>query len=397
MPRILRIINRLNLGGPTYNAALLTKHLAPEFETMLVAGSKLESEESSEFICRQMGIDYISLPEMAREINLANDYKAYQKIKTLIREFNPDIVHTHAAKAGALGRMAAASLNVPVIVHTFHGHVFHSYFNPVKTKVFLSIERYLAKKSTAIVAISEHQKYELSAIHSLCPANKIKVIPLGFDLSRFREKMDEKRKEFRARYLIEDDEIAIGIIGRLVPVKNHQLFLRAIQYLQGKTVKRVRAFIIGDGEDLEKLREKASAMQMDNVYWPESGRKAHLTFTSWIKNIEIALAGLDIVALTSFNEGTPVSLIEAQAAGKPIVATRVGGIENAVVENETALLSALEDEDFFSKSLLRLVEDDNLRNNMAGKGWSNVENRFHYTRLVSDMKVLYHSLLNKGF
>src|SRR6185436_15041835 len=185
MPRILRIINRLNLGGPTYNAALLTKHLAPEFETMLVAGTKMDSEESSEYICQQMGIDFISIPEMSRAINLRKDYTAYQKIKKLIREFKPDIVHTHAAKAGALGRLAAHSMNVPVIVHTFHGHVFHSYFSPLKTKIFLNLERYLAKQSSAIVAISEHQKEELCNKYKIAPSEKFHVIPLGFDLSRF--------------------------------------------------------------------------------------------------------------------------------------------------------------------------------------------------------------------
>jgi glycosyltransferase involved in cell wall biosynthesis len=393
MLRIVRIINRFNLGGPTYNAALLTKHLAPEFETLLIAGTKMESEESSEFICRDLGIDYVKLPEMEREINLTKDFKAYQKLKAIIRDYKPEIVHTHAAKSGTLGRLAALSCNVPVIVHTFHGHVFHSYFHPFKTKAFLRIERYLAKRSSAIVAVSEQQKYELSSIHKVCSPEKIKVIPLGFDLSRFRENMDEKRQSFRKSYFLQDDEIAIGIIGRLVPVKNQLFFLRAIKYLREKSVKKVRAFIIGDGEDLQKLRNMAEEMKLDYVYCPEVCNKAFLTFTSWIKNIDWALAGLDIVALTSLNEGTPVSLIEAQAAGKPIVSTRVGGIENAVIENKTALLSDINDEERFSKLLIRLAEDENLRISMSENGWNFVEGRFHYSRLVNDMKTFYHNLL----
>jgi glycosyltransferase involved in cell wall biosynthesis len=394
MPKILRIINRFNLGGPTYNAALLTKYLSPEFETMLVGGAKLESEESSEFICRELGIDFIRLPEMEREINLSKDYSAYRKIKSFIREFKPDIVHTHAAKAGTLGRLAAFSLNVPVIVHTFHGHVFHSYFNPVKTKIFLSIERYLARKSSAIIAISEQQKYELSKVHKICPPGKIKIIPLGFDLSRFRENMDEKRKSFRSTYLLDDDEIAIGIIGRLVPVKNHELFLRSIKYLKGKTVKKVRAFIIGDGEEMDRLRNSASEHGIENAYFPNSRQKASLTFTSWIKNIDWALAGLDVITLTSFNEGTPVSLIEAQAAGKPIVCTDSGGIGNAVISNVTALLSPIDNELLFFNSLQRLVEDESLRKGMSQYSWKNVQDRFHYKRLISDMKLLYMELLS---
>jgi glycosyltransferase involved in cell wall biosynthesis len=393
MPRIVRIINRFNLGGPTYNAALLTKYLSPEFKTLLVAGTKMESEESSEFICRDLGIDYVKLPEMEREINLTNDFQAYQKLKAIIRDYKPDIVHTHAAKSGTLGRLAAIACDVPVIVHTFHGHIFHSYFSPFKTKLFLNIERYLAKRSSAIVAVSEQQKYELSSIHKVCPPEKIKVIPLGFDLSRFRENMAEKRKSFRKSYFLEDDEIAIGIIGRLVPVKNQQFFLHAIKYLREKSVKKVRAFIIGDGEDLQKLRNMADEMKLDYVYCPEVCNKASLTFTSWIKNVDWALAGLDIVALTSLNEGTPVSLIEAQAAGKPIVSTKVGGIENVVIENKTALLAEVGQKDRFSESLLQLVENENLRIFMSKNGRNFVEGRFHYSRLVNDMKSFYHRLL----
>jgi glycosyltransferase involved in cell wall biosynthesis len=393
MPRVLRIINRFNLGGPTYNAALLTKYMAPEFETMLVAGAKLDSEESSEFICHELGIDFTILPEMQREVNFFNDRKAYKKIKEIIGDFKPDVVHTHAAKAGALGRMAAHSLNVPVIVHTFHGHVFHSYFNPVKTKVFLSVERYLARKSTAIIAISEQQKYELATVHKLCPEEKIRIIPLGFDLSRFSENMAGKRIMFRKEYLLDEDEIGIGIIGRLVPIKNHGLFLRAAKYLKENTVKKVRLFIIGDGEDLERLKKMASDLAIDYSYL--SVGKSYLTFTSWIKNIDHALAGLDIIALTSLNEGTPVSLIEAQAAGKPIVATKVGGIENVVKENESALLSPVDDETLFFKSLYSLVEDEKLRSEIGAKGQAETANKFHYSWLVNDMKLLYNELLNK--
>lgn len=158
MPKVLRLINRLNLGGPTYNAAYLSKFLAPEFETLLVAGMKADSEESSEFIIRQMGLQPVYIPEMHREINLLEDRKAYKKIRELIGDFRPDIVHTHAAKAGALGRLAATAMRVPVIVHTFHGHAFHSYFSPAKTYVFKQIERYLSSLSTRIIAISDTQK-----------------------------------------------------------------------------------------------------------------------------------------------------------------------------------------------------------------------------------------------
>jgi len=396
MPRIVRIINRLNLGGPTFNAALLTKHLAPEYETLLVAGTKIDSEESSEFICQQMGIDYIQLPEMSREINFSKDRSAYRKIKKIIADFKPDIVHTHAAKAGTLGRLAARSMKVPVIVHTFHGHVFHSYFNPLKTKLFLSIERYLAARSSAIIAISDFQKHELANVFHICPPEKIKVVPLGFDLSRFWDDMDSKRTSFRNQYFLEDDEIAIGIIGRLVPVKNHTMFLKVFKDIISRTSKKVRGFIVGDGEDLQPLLSACGELNIDATYFPESPRKATLTFTSWMKDAERAMAGFDILTLTSLNEGTPVSLIEAQAARKPIVSTNVGGIENVVIKNETAFLSESNDVKSFSDQLLSLVEDDILRNKMILKSRQNVENKFHYSRLVKDVKSLYSQLLQNG-
>ena len=393
MPRVLRIINRLNLGGPTFNAALLTKYLAPEYETLLVAGTKMDSEESSEFICEQLGINYIQLPEMSREINFSKDRAAYQKIKKLIADFKPDIVHTHAAKAGTLGRLAAHNMKVPVIVHTFHGHVFHSYFNPIKTRVFLGIERYLAKRSSAIIAISDFQKEELANQFKLCAPEKIKVVPLGFDLSRFWENMEEKRKSFRSQYFLEDDEVAVGIIGRLVPVKNHDMFLKVMHNIRGRTTKKVRAFIIGDGEDLQSLFLKCKELNLNFTYFPEQQVKSTLTFTSWMKDVERAMAGLDIIALTSLNEGTPVSLIEAQAAQKPIVSTNVGGIENVVIRNETAFLSESNDILGFSDHLLKLVESEEERKKMVQLSRQNVENKFHYTRLVSDIKSLYGQLL----
>lgn len=394
MTRILRIINRLNLGGPTYNAALLTRHLPPGYETLLVAGVKQDSEESSDFIVENMGLTYRQLPEMRRELNLWGDRNAYLKIREIIREFNPDIVHTHAAKPGALGRLAAFHEKVPVIVHTFHGHVFHSYFGKMKTKLFLEIERSLARKSSAIVAISEKQKEDLVNQYRIADENKIRVVPLGFDLGRFRENREEKRKNFRTKYHLADDEIAIGIIGRLVPIKNHSFFLRVVGELVKGTSRKVKVLVIGDGEEREKLLACCRELALDFTYYPDEDRAAQVIFTSWIKEVDVALAGLDVVALTSFNEGTPVSLIEAQAGGKPVVSTRVGGVEDVVKEGQTGLLCDSGDTKSFVNHLLRLVQDDSLRAEMGGRGWDHVREKYHYTRLVADMQRLYEELLS---
>lgn len=394
MPRVLRIINRFNIGGPSYNVAYLTKYLSPEFETLLIGGNKEPGEESSLYVFEEMGLKPLLVEEMNRSVNFFQDVKAYRRIKKIIREFRPDIVHTHAAKAGALGRMAAYACGVPVIVHTFHGHVFHSYFGKFRTALFKQAERFLAKKTSAIIAISEKQKEELVAEHRIAPAEKIQVIPLGFDLHKFTTGQETKRQQFRTEYGVADDEICILIVGRLVPVKNHALFLRAVASLQKQTSRRIRAFIVGDGELREELIHLAAQLKLSTAYWPTGKKNANVTFTSWIQDVSYPLAGSDIVCLTSYNEGTPVSLIEAQAAGKPIISTRTGGIEN-IVSPGAAFLADIKDEKLFTEKLLQLCENDVLRSKTGDAGKDFVLERFHYTRLVNDVRELYLRLLTQ--
>lgn len=377
MPKILRIINRFNIGGPTYNAAYLTKYLSSDFETLLVGGQKDETEDSSEFILNNLGLKPTIIPEMRREVDLKEDRKAYNRIKEIIGDFRPDIVHTHASKAGAVGRLAAHKMKVPLIYHTFHGHVFHSYFGRAKTALYKNVERNLARKSTRIIAISEIQKHELSTVHKICKPEKITVVPLGFDLERFHTNLDSKRLAFRKEWQIEEDEIAVGIIGRLVPIKNHELFLEAAKRVSENTNQRVKFMIVGDGELRSELEDKVRDLGLDNV-----------VFTSWQKNVDEVNAGLDIIALTSKNEGTPVSLIEAQAAGKPVVSTRVGGIENVVIPDQTALLSASGDIEGFARNLLVLIDDPVKRSSFSKRG-NHVLEAFHYKRLCHDFEKLY--------
>jgi glycosyltransferase involved in cell wall biosynthesis len=369
--------------------------MAPDFETLFVVGEKEDHEKNAGFLAEQLGIDYTTIEGMGRSINPGSDFLAYQKIKKLIKEFKPDVVHTHAAKPGAIGRLAASAMNVPAIVHTFHGHVFHSYFNTIKTNLFINTERYLARKSHAIIAISEQQKKELSSDFKIAAPEKFHVIPLGFDLDRFRTNRQEKRSAFRAEFNLAEDEIAIGIIGRLVPVKNHYLFLKAIAHVLHESGKKIKAFIIGDGETREDLENVAQQAGIQFSTEKDIEHPHPLVFTSWRRDIDVINAGLDIVALTSFNEGTPVSLIEAQAANKPVVSTCVGGIQDIVKEGETALLSDINDAQTFCDNLLRLVEDDNLRTQMGANSSQYVMERFSYTRLTADMTELYRGLLDK--
>ena len=406
MPKVLRIINRFNLGGPTFNAAYLSKYLPPEFETKLIGGLKDESEDSSEFIVQNIDQDYLIIEEMRRSINLVQDYKAYQRIKDIIRTFKPDIVHTHASKAGFLGRLAAINLKVPVIIHTFHGHVFHSYFGSFKTLFYKSIEKYLAIRSSKIIAISDEQKRELTEDHGICHPDRVAVIRLGFDLDKFQNNMAKKRDQFRAYYDLKDDEVAIGIVGRLVAIKNHKLFLRAISETITNAAVKVKAFIIGDGSETSEIKQMAKELQIsyreksgtgifnggEHITQEESPSESVLTFTSWIREIDFAYAGLDLVCLTSLNEGTPVSLIEAQASGRAVVSTKVGGVENIVQHEKTGLLSELSLKKF-SENLIRLVDNHEERTAMGQEGVNQVVTKYNYQRLVKETSQLYTDLL----
>jgi glycosyltransferase involved in cell wall biosynthesis len=395
MPRILRILNRLIIGGPSKNAVYLSRYMQPDFDTLLVIGGKEDHEQDADYLAIANNIQPACIPQMKRPISPKDDWAAYNKLKKLIREFKPDIVHTHAAKSGALGRLAAKHSNVPVIVHTFHGHVFHSYFNSLKTNFFIRTERYLAGLSDAIVAISDVQKKELSGNFRIAREEKFRVIPLGLDLDNFAIQQEEKRNKFRVEFGLDNETIAIGIIGRLVPVKNHSLFLKALKYVLNNTSVKVRAFIIGDGESRAAIEQLANELGIQYTQHTDSSHDRQLVFTSWRTDIDTIFAGLDIIALTSLNEGTPVSLIEAQAAGKPIVSTRVGGIADVVLENKTALLSDITDEKTFCNNLLQLVNDSALRNKFSNSGKDHVISKFSYQRLVNDMSSLYYDLLDK--
>ncbi len=395
MPKILRILNRLNIGGPVLNAALLTHFLPAEYETILISGEAAANEKRATHLLDKFNIKPLILPEMGREINLVQDRSAYRKIKAIIKDYKPDIVHTHAAKPGAIGRLAAASCKVPVIVHTFHGHVFHSYFSPLKTRFYIGIERYLAKKSSAIIAISPIQKKELSETYRIAPANKIAVVPLGLFLEPFTTDQEVKRKQFRTEFNIDDETIAIAVIGRLAPVKNHSLFIKAIQHILQNTTKKIKAFVIGDGECMTSIVQQCKVLNIGFSSPASPNYSQPVIFTSWRSDIDVINAGIDIMALSSFNEGTPVSLIEAQASQKPIVSTICGGIQDVVIDGETGLLSPQKADAEFCENLLKLVEDETLRTRLSNKGASLASKNYSHLRLVNDIDALYKKLLSK--
>jgi glycosyltransferase involved in cell wall biosynthesis len=386
--RVMRIINRFNIGGPTYNATFLTRYLSSDFETLLVGGLPEKDESDSLYILDNYGVQPHLIEEMKRKPSLVSDVKAFLRIRSMMKKFRPHIVHTHASKAGVLGRLAAISLGVPVVVHTFHGHVFHSYFSGWKTYVFKTIERILAKGSTVIIALSQLQKNELVQQHRITKDPKVVTISLGFDLARFRENKEENRRQIRERYSLGDDTVAVAIVGRLAPIKNHRLFLDMSRLVAESTTKKCVFFIVGDGSESEWIKAETEVLNAN-------GNGMRWIMTSWVKDVAAFNAGMDIICLTSNNEGTPVSLIEAQAAGLPIVSTDVGGVNDIVKDHVTGVIVPPNDTKLFANALLELIENEKKRHFLSQNGWTHVEQSFHYTTLVNNMEQLYRKLIHE--
>jgi glycosyltransferase involved in cell wall biosynthesis len=358
------------------------------YETLLIGGHHEEGEAESLYIVREYGVEPRLIDALKRVPNLKSDYKAYKEIKNIIKEFKPDIVHTHASKAGFIGRLAAFSCKVPIVVHTFHGHVFHSYFGKFKTNIIRYIEKMLAWKSTGIVAVSEVQKTELSKTYKICGVEKVKVIPYGFDLLKFNSKVQTDRVRVREEYNIQSDEIALAIIGRVTAIKNHHFFLDVIEKVLEKGIQKIKVFIVGDGDLMCEIKLKSEVI--NNQY----GEK--IILTSWIKDIAQFNPGLDIICLTSDNEGAPISLIEAQASEIAIISTDVGGVRDVMINNETGYIVDKGNLKEYTEKLCYLIENNEIRKQMGKNGWEFVKNKFHYDRLIEEMDSYYKELLLKN-
>jgi len=359
---------------------------------LLICGSIGAHEGDMSYYANSNSVTPCFIPELKRELSLSNDLGAFMKIYNIIKKEHPSIIHTHTAKAGALGRLAAIAYNLLhpqkkiKIVHTFHGHVLEGYFNRFKNKIFIIIERILAIFTHRIITLSPSIKRELVFL-GIGNENKIEVIPLGFELDGFLRLLPR-----------ENTDVNIGIVGRLVPVKNHHLFLRAADLIMRSARDiRLRFKIIGDGELRQELEEYAFNL----------GIREKVDFLGWKKDIFEVYSGLDIVALTSINEGTPVSLIESMAAAKPIIATDVGGVrdllgkEIGLSEKTKGSFKVLErgiivrsgDASDFAAALAFLLQNKELRTDMGAFGREFVKNRFSRARLIKDIESLYIRLL----
>ena len=388
--KVLRIIARLNIGGPAIHTILLAEGLdRSRFETILLTGTAEKNEGDMFYLAEEKGVRPVIIPELARALNLRNDIIAFWKLFCLIKRERPDIIHTHTAKAGTLGRLAGMLFKVAYVlrptsyhlklVHTFHGHVLHSYFGRIKSVLFIWIERFLAIFTDRIIAVSESVKKDLTALKVACP-HKIVTIPLGLEL--------EKYLNIENNGLGTRDYKSVGIIGRLVPVKNHKMFLNCAKKVKDTLglAQRIKFLIVGDGPLRQELETYAERL----------GIKENVNFTGWIKDLDKIYSKLDIAVLTSLNEGTPVALIEAQAAGLPCVAINVGGVANVVEEGKSGFLIPGQDIERFSQALIRLLNDSALMKSMGEYGKNKVKDKFSKERLFKDIESLYIQQLSAG-
>jgi glycosyltransferase involved in cell wall biosynthesis len=369
--------------------------LSSDFEILLLAGEPLENEESAAFLLKKYtGFNVQILPSIKRAILPVADFKAFVQIKKIIHSFQPQIIHTHGSKPGVVARMAAIKCKVPVIVHTYHGHVFHSYFNSLITSIIIRVERWLAKRTTFLIAINNHLLTDLSKVYRIASEHKIIINRLGLETEVMTDSDGSKRQEFRNQFHITPDTVVVGIVGRLVPIKNHQLFLELVQYIsQTSTLKvPVRFFIIGDGEERLKLQHLLTQMKISfSSVNSLQNEQPTVIFTSWRKDMDLVYAGLDLVVLTSFNEGTPVSIMEAMAAGKPVVSSKVGGIPELFEQNRNGYF--FETKKQFFQQIESLVQNPQLRKELGNHALSFAANHFSLKQQAAELKSAFLSSL----
>jgi len=412
--KIIRIIARLNVGGPAKHVVWLTAGLrSADCETLLVAGTVPPGEDDMGYFAEENGVTPLLVTEMTREISIKDALTVWKLYRLFLRE-RPDIVHTHTAKAGTVGRIAGLLYRwlTPAIlvgrsracrfVHTYHGHIFHSYYGPLKTRAFVNIERALARLATdRIVVISDQQRREIcDEFHGGRPA-QFAVIPLGLDTRIFADWQD-RRQRFRDELQASDGEILVGIVGRLTEIKNHELFLQAAalykeQLANNDAAGKVRFIVIGDGH----LREPLEALGR------ELGFRNDLVFSGTRRDAEFFYPALDIVALTSQNEGTPLTLIEAMLNERPVIATAVGGVVDLLGDAVSSVAGKVpfticergirvqpRDAAGFAAGLARLIGDAELRHSTGESGRKFIGQNYSKERLLDDIGSLYRELVH---
>jgi len=385
--KIARVIARLNVGGPATQAILMTDAFQRRgYQASLLTGDVTPGEASMEYLARQLNVQPVKIATMSRKLSCVRDAQSLWRLVRIFRRERPTILHTHTAKAGALGRVAAMLTGVPVRVHTFHGHVFRGYFSAPRTRVFLAIERFLARHTDCIVAVSESQKRELVEVYRIAPKTKVVSIPLGFDLQGFL-RVDGREGSLRAALGCPPDAIVVGWVGRITAIKAPDLFLESAAMI-ASGAPEVRFAMVGDGE----LRG-----------WCENrilgtGLQGKVSLLSWQRDLHRVYADLDLLLLTSINEGTPLALLEAMASARPVVATDVGGIRDLMTgkprrehgwERFDNGILVPRDPRVIANAVRCLVLQPELRRNMGIAGRQFVSARFSDRRLADELESLY--------
>ncbi len=377
---VLRIIDRLNVGGPAIHAVLTSRGLdRSRFRTVLVTGSVEPGEADMSYLMEGAEIEQVTLPELGRELRPLRDLRTAWQLFQLMRQLRPTIVHTHKAKAGALGRVVALLAGLPIRVHTYHGHVFHGYFSPAKTRLFLTIERGLAHLTHRLVALSDGLVNELAQRYRIAPSDRFAVVPLGFNLVPFAE-CQQNRGRLRSVLGIGEAVRLVGIVGRMVPVKDHRTFVAAAAELAAERTD-VEFVFIGGGELETELRADVAARNL--------GARCH--FLGWRRDLDTLYPDLDVVALSSVNEGTPVALIEAMAAGVPVVGTSVGGVPDVLRHGARGELVPPGNPAALAQAIARALAPSALARAAAIRGDLIAE--YGQARLCADLAALYEGLL----
>lgn len=379
--RIERVIARLNIGGPAIHTILLTRHHREMgFESELVTGRESPGEGNMLDLAARNGVEPVIYPGLGRELSPLRDVSVMFALYRRFRVRRPDVVHTHTAKAGAVGRMAAWLARVPVRVHTFHGHVFHGYFSPAKTKLFVRMEQMLARMSTRIVVLGPNQQDDILGLGIGRPEQFVQV-PLGLDLSRFL-RAEEHAGELRAELGLPRDAPIASIIARLVPVKAHEILLEAARIVL-RSVPGAVFLIVGDGPERARLEGLAAGM----------GLGESVRFLGFRDDLARIYADTDVTVLCSRNEGMPVALIESMASATPAVATDVGETRSIVLDGISGHVTPSGDADALAEGIVRVMRDPASASSMGIAGREHVYPRYSIERLASDLASLYRELL----
>ena len=382
---LVRIISRLAVGGGTVQAITLTRMLEPRYQTTLVRGVEGQREGNMHHLVESLGVEPVLVPSLHRELGAA-DVRAVWEVVRILRRERPAVLHTHSAKAGGVGRLAAllaGRARPQVIVHTFHGHVLEGYFPPLRSAVFRWIERVLAKLTTKLIVVSEEVGRDLIRL-KVAGGDRIKVVELGFDLERFvvsNEDRAKLRESLRSDLSIPLDRKVVTLVGRIVPIKRLDRFLAIANRLRER--EDIHFLIVGDGELRPQLESSEAARALGE----------RVTWTGFRHDLVPIYCASDVVALTSDNEGTPVSLIEAQAAGVPVVTTNAGGAGDVVEDGISGRVLDREDEYGMANAIIEILGDADLASRFAGAGRRNSLSRFTLARLVRDIDDLYTRLL----